>query len=185
MSLEGLKQAIHQEVEQRTKAIEHRYETLMAQEQERLKNKAKQLEGEIIEQAQRQGQAELARAQQAARLAARADVLRVKQAELDRLKQAMVAQILAWPPAELHEFLASLLKPLLSQKGEVVAGEKHHRALHALSQQLNFTLSQQTIPAEGGFIYRTAYQEINLTIRQLVNFLFERHRAKMAQELFS
>jgi hypothetical protein len=123
---------------------------------------------------------------QTGRLAARAEILQTKQAELDITKAEVIKQVLAWPKAKTQDFLQGLFALVPEDKnGHIQAGAVHRNVIKALASKHKLKLAEEDIPNEGGFIYISPSVEIDLTLSRLIDELFTRHRTDLAQKLFS
>jgi len=185
MSFENLKEAILAEAQGRVAQIEQEYGAKLAREETRIKQRAREQEEQIIRQAEARGEQERSRLHQERQLAAKARVLEAKQDELAKAQAAVTDRILQWEGAQQKELLTSLLALLPKEKGTITPGAQHKEALVKLVHSTKLSLDDTSLEGEGGFIYRTADTEINLTIAHLVERLFVTHRAELARHLFS
>ena len=182
MSFETLKKAILTEASQQVAAVEDRFAEQIAQKEGRIKERAKSQEEEIIRQAESEGETESRRLHQEHQLAAKANVLEAKQEELNTTRDEAIKQLLAQDAAATKELLESLLK-FAPADATLIPGSEHADALKQVAKQA--TVAEETVANDGGFIARSAKEEVNLTIRHLVQQLFIRHRADIAQKLFT
>ena len=183
MSFQGLQQALEQESADVIAKIKQRHEKRLKAEEARIKANARVLDEEIISAAEVEGTRAAKTLHQEHQLGAKAEVLEAKQAELAATKAALIKHINDWDDTEAEQLLKGLLKLLPGEAGTITAGE-HHRDLLTKLVKEPHQLNKTTVPG-GGFIFRTHNSEINLTIEHLVQQLFVRHRAAIAQTLFS
>lgn len=183
MSFETLQQRILQEAQGQAEDIVADLAEQTRREEVRIMNRAQAMEEEIIRQAEAAGGAKARRARQEAELSGRAAVLAAKQIELDTTKQALIEELLALDAKQTQNLLESLLE-LVPEEGTITPGEHHAAALKKLVKG-KLTLQSHTISNEGGFLFQSPQTELNLTTTHLVNQLFNRYRAEIAQELFS
>tara|TARA_Y100000310_G_C20592972_1_gene769032 strand:- start:471 stop:1013 length:543 start_codon:yes stop_codon:yes gene_type:complete len=180
VSYESLKDALLTEAATQADEVAARFNDQLKSEKERIAQRAKGAEEEIIAQAESLGEVEASRLHQEHQLAAKANVLVAKQEELDETQTKVVDEILAWDGAATGDLLTHLLK-LAPADAELTAGAKHADALKKAGAK---NVASETISGDGGFIARAANEEVNLTIRHLVAQLFIRHRAAIAAQLF-
>lgn len=120
---------------------------------------------------------------QTTKLQSRAAILIAKQKELDSLEHKLREHLLALTPEETRKLLRSLLAHLPEgSQGEILAGDQHAKILASLSSTRK--IAKETLPQEGGFIYRGGQIELNLTISHLTRQLCLRHRAQLARLLW-
>lgn len=184
MSFETLKAAILKEATANAAATHARFAKQLSREEQRLKAEVRQIEEDIITQAEKKAEREVKRIHQEHQLQAKARVLEAKQEELLRTRDLVAQEILGWSDADTKQLLKSLLA-LAPNDGVVIAGSGHRDLLKELLKGTKLTLSDDTVADDGGCIVRSRETEINLTIRQLVAQLFTRHRAELAGRLFS
>ncbi len=180
MSYESLKDALLTEAATQADEVAERFNDQLKSEQERIAQRAKGAEEEIIAQAEADGEVEASRLHQEHQLAAKANVLVAKQEELDATQAKVTEEILDWDDAATDDLLEHLLK-LAPDGAELTAGAKHADALKKAGAK---NITSETISGDGGFIARAADEEVNLTIAHLVAQLFIRHRAVIAAQLF-
>jgi vacuolar-type H+-ATPase subunit E/Vma4 len=185
VSLERLKQEIIGEADQRANDLSGKYKNQLQAEQSRIQQQASLVEESIIQAAQQQGDQEASRLRQTRQLEAKAKVLAAKQAELNYIRVTLINEILHWDTKKTKELLTSLLKDLPKEQGQIKAGEKHAESLKKMLTNSKIKLNKSSIKDDGGFIFTTKDMEINFTVRELVNQLFERHKAEIARSLFS
>lgn len=184
MSFEQLQETILSQAKAKVEKIERRYAQQRHDEEKRITQQARQAEESIIEAAQVRGDREAARVQQERQLAAKSAVLEAKQKELAIAQEKAVERVLAQSSEETEELLKSLMQYVPKDKGVLIPGERHRAALEKILPG-TVELSEEEIPEDGGFIYRSRQTEINLTVRNLLNLVFERHRADLAKILFT
>lgn len=186
MSFAQLREALMAEAEEQAAQIRQRYDEQYAHEEARIKDRVRTREEQLITDAKEAATLEAKRQRQHAQLTARADVLRAKQAELERILQLLHQDILGWNERETTALLTALLELLPSdhKDGTLVAGSHHADLLRSLVKRHGYHVASDTLPDEGGFLYRGSDTEINLTLSYLVQQLFARHRARIAQILF-
>ena len=184
MSFEQLQDTILSQAKAKVEQIEQRYAKQRHDEEKRITEQARQAEESIIENAQVRGDRESARVQQERQLAAKSAVLEAKQKELAVAQEKAVERVLALSSEETEKLLKSLMQYVPKEKGVLVPGEKHREALEEILPE-NVELSDEGIPEDGGFIYRSQQTEINLTVNNLIELVFERHRADLAKILFT
>jgi len=185
VSLETLKTAILSEANSQAQAIQAQADATKAKEESRVKQKASALEEAIITAASKTAANQAAKIHQAARLQAKAAVLRAKQTELDITRQQVIERLLTQDEAKSTSLIKALLKSLPNQDGAIIAGDKQKELVTHLAQAAGFTVAKETFKNDGGFIHRLKSQETNFTLRHLVNQIFEKHRAAIAQILFA
>lgn len=183
MSFQALKQALLAQAQEQAAAIKSELQAQIAEQQQRIAARAQAIEEVIISEATEEGARLAHRIHQDAELEGRARVLQAKQEELDATRQAVVATLLGLPDDETLQLLTTLVAHIPPEKGVVIAGEQHAALIKKLLPS-HVSLAPETIPNEGGFIYRTDQMEIDMTIKQLVTQLFAKHRSSIAKILF-
>ena len=185
MSFDALAQAITTAAETEAAAVTQRYAEQAAKEQQRITAAAQALEESILQEAESAGQLAATRSHQDQLLATKADILAAKQQALAEVEQALVEQLLTQDDKATSALLKSLLALLPDTAGTIVAGERQADAVAKAAGRSKHTVAKETIPGDGGFIYRNDTTELNLTITELVHRVFATHRATLAQTLFS
>lgn len=184
MSFEQLKEAILAEAQAKVQEIEQRYGAQRRSEESRIAGEARKAEEDIIAAAGVRGDREAARAQQERQLAAKSAVLAAKQAELETAQKLAADKLLSQDEDSASRMLKSLLSHLPEEEGQIIPGEVYREELGAMLPA-NLKLAEESIPGDGGFIYRSKQTEINLSLRHLMAQVFERHKAQLAKTLFS
>lgn len=181
MSLEKLQEAILDEARQQAQTVEQQLAEKTAVEKTRVLTRARQLEETVTTRAEKEGKDRSRRMHQEAELEARAAVLRAKQTELDTTKEALKRDLLSANKKETEELLTKLLSYVPEEKGTITAGKAHIDILKPLANNYHVVSGD----FEGGFIYTASQTELNLTFDYLVDQLFARHRAELANILFN
>jgi V/A-type H+/Na+-transporting ATPase subunit E len=184
MSFENLREAILEEAKARAAQLQSDAGTRIAAEEDRIKKRAQALEEEITDQAEIRGQQEARRLHQDAGLRARAAVLDAKQQELEHTRRALVETIMNRDKADTTQLLTSLLRLVPDTDGTLVPGSIHRTLLEQLARKNKLTVARESIPGEGGFVFRGEEAEIDLTIGHLVRELFAKHRSDISRVLF-
>jgi len=184
MSFEQLQQAILDEAKKQIGEINNRYDKEMSAEEDRIKTKAKELEEQIISQAEKDGQMEAQRLHQSAQLEARAQVLSVKQAELDQVLLEAKKVVLGWDKEQTRRLNKSLFELVPEKSGKIVPGAEHEDVVTELARQKGFTVSKKKLAGEGGFVFKGTKTELNATVGYLLKQLFEQERTQVAKVLF-
>lgn len=185
MSFAEFENTVLQQAQQRAEAVQVSFARQLAVEENKVKQQAMALETGIINRGEAEAERQASQLRQAAHLAARADVLSAKQAELDELGQAFADELNRATGEAGKNMMAAWLKSLPAEAGTIVPGEHHAEILRTLALRPGFELSGQAIPGEGGFLYRSARVEVNLTTSNIVAQLLVRHRAELAGIVFS
>jgi vacuolar-type H+-ATPase subunit E/Vma4 len=183
MSLTALKEAILSQATAQAHAIEKQSSVRVRQEQKKTTTALRDLEEGIVGQAREEGQRKTRTIHQQAELSGRALILNAKQEELEKTAEVFVEHLLnlsAKKSKALHE---SLIATLPETKGIIVAGEYSKDILTGIKTV--HALSKETIPKEGGFIFKGKNVEINSTFSYLTKQIFADHKADIAHELFS
>lgn len=183
MSLAELTEVIFESARAEASTLKDHYSQEATREQSRITALAKAEEERVISAAQKRADAEVRRVWQEAELESRARVLQAKQKELLSLKDAAVAAIHNWNSEASKKFIISLMAMLPKEDGELVAGELHADIISTLAPA-RAKVSSETIPNEGGFVYRTKTSELNLTVNHLIDRLFQSRRSEIAKLLF-
>lgn len=185
VSFAKLQDTLLSEAKRELAILEDQHRAAWSVEETRIKDRARTIEEEIITTREAEGKQQAQRLHQAAQLAARADILRAKQAELNAAYQETVAQVLAWDTTEATQLLLGLLALLPKDaKGRIRAGSVHEKLIRGLVDERTLTIDEKTLPDEGGFSYYDSEIELNLTVGYLVRQVFIRHRSEIAQMLF-
>lgn len=182
MSFERLQEAILTQARVRADEVSREYNTSIEKEETRIKDRAVLLEEEIINAANAEGAAAARKLHQETELSARSSVLTAKQEELAATREAFIEHVISSADKAM---IKSLLNLLPSKDGEIVPGEKHKDLVSSAAKSAGYKVSSETISDDGGFVYRDASTEMNLTVRHLAEAVFSRHRAEIAQILFS
>lgn len=183
MSFANLQQAVLQEATAKAVAVQARLDGQLATQESRLKKEVTAIEREILEQARADADNQAQQLRQGAVLAARAEVLLAKQAELTAVRAEFLRQLLALDAAQTARLIDRLLALVTEKNGECTAGEHHFAAVKKAAAKKGFTVTDETIPGEGGFIFRSPRMEMNLTLGQLVDQVLIKHRAAIAETL--
>ena len=117
-------------------------------------------------------------------LAARADVLVAKQTALAQVRAVFLAQLLHLDEAAAEQLITGLMALVPAADGTCVAGEFHHAAVKKAAAKRKLSTAKETIPGEGGFIWRSPRLEMNLTLGQLIDQVLLKHRSAVAETLF-
>ncbi|MEX0649868.1 MAG: hypothetical protein WD200_02620 [Candidatus Andersenbacteria bacterium] len=181
MSFETLQEAILTEARERANQVASELRVHTESEKQRITERAKGIEEAIISQAEAEGAKQARRIRQEAELAGRALVLNAKQEELDATKAALVEELTT---GDSKKLLRSLLALVPKVPGTIVPGEKSADELRGLVKG-DLKLADKPIRGQAGFVFRSKDSELNLTISQLADQLFIRHRATLAKILFS
>lgn len=181
MSYETLKKTLLAAATAQAAALTKTYKQQAGLEEQRITDRARAIEEEIIQRASSEAEAAPRQLHQQYQLTAKANVLLAKQAELDATKEAVVQTIFGWDDATTEQLLRELLT-LASKDATITAGAVHVAMLKKMGVK---HIIADTIANEGGFIARTADEEANLTISHLVATLFTSHRAAIAARLFT
>lgn len=184
MSFTKLREALVNQAEADIASLRERSATEYAQAQQRITERAQQLEEDIIRAAETAGALEAQRLHQAAKHAARADILRTKQAEVEAVREDVIQHILGWPAAEAQRLIAALFELIPEQQGSITAGAVHAALVRKLAKQHGFSVAAAEIANDGGFLFRGERAELNATVRRLVHELFRRHRTELAAILY-
>lgn len=182
MSFTRLQDAILEEARQQASAVEQKYADLYDKEEQHVIERAQAVEAEIIEAAEAEGVARARKLHQESELAARSAVLTAKQEELVATREAFVKDVIDSADDQL---IASLMALVPSDKGEIVPGEAHKELVAKAAAKAGHTVSDEVIADDGGFVYKGASTEMNLTIQHLAEALFARHRSRIASTLFA
>lgn len=186
MSLEKLQQAIKEEAAAAEKAVVDSWQEKINQATSTITQKAKGLEEELVTTAREEGQRQARQIHQNNQLNAKAQILAAKQDELKNLQEQVVANILAWPEAESKNLLKNLLEKLPKDAaGTITAGSHHQDQLKSLVKGADLKLNEKTIKDDGGFVWHSSKQEMDLTLKNLVAGIVEQNKAKLATTLFS
>ncbi len=186
MSFDSLKRNILKEAANKIREIKVQTEKQLRHEEKRITKLAQAIEEKILDQADAQAVQAGSKLHQERQLQAKADVLASKQSELEQTEQDTVNAILAWDDKQAKGLIKALLDKLPKQPGEIIPGEKHANIVRDLvSKQDNWQVSPDTIPQDGGLVFRDEKTEINLGVRHLVRQLFTRHRTEIAKHLFN
>ncbi|OGY37229.1 MAG: hypothetical protein A3E36_01375 [Candidatus Andersenbacteria bacterium RIFCSPHIGHO2_12_FULL_45_11b] len=184
MSLSALKEAIVCEAAAQAEAIAKQAASAVQQEQQRTTKELRELEESIVQRARVEGERQARMIHQKAELAGRALILRAKQKEIASTKDAFVSYLAQLPDAQSKALYQELLNKLPGTSGEIIAGEKSKAIVEKLTTK-HHAISKETLPDEGGFIFRSKHVEINSTFSYLAEKMFWNHRADIAKELFS
>ena len=184
MALKDLQQAILAKAQERARHISEREAEIFAKEEARIAAQARRIEEDIMNAAQTTADTQAAKIHQAARLEAKAEVLRAKQAELEQVKAEAVKSILGWKGDQLTMLLERCFRELNTNEGLIIPGEYHEDAVRKLAKKHHLKVSDKSISNEGGFIHRGEDSETNFTIHHLVEQIFHHHRAQIAKILF-
>jgi len=130
------------------------------------------IEEEIIEHAQLDGTRQAQRLHQDAQLSAKADILHVKQEELETTEQNVVQVIMAWDAPKTKALLEALMGLLPDEGGSVTAGDVHKEQVGSLAKLRGLTVQDDIVATDGGFVYHSKRTELDLTVRHLVRRLF-------------
>lgn len=184
MSFAQLQAALLRQANQEIHRVRAKYQREYAAKEEEITERARDIEESVISAAEQEADQEVKQRHQHVQLSARADVLRVKQAELDRLQTATVQEILAWPEAETRRFLTALLTLITERQGTITAGAAHAALVRELAAARGLTVHERVMPEEGGFVFHGERTELNATVRHLVREVFRQRRAELAGILF-
>ncbi len=186
MSFAGLESAILEEAKQRVDSIRDQYEKQYRKEEQRVTAEARELEENIISQAQEKARMEAQRLHQTTQLKAKADILKAKQEELLKTQEEVTRKILAWDAHQTGRLMGALMELMPTDDGGIItAGESQAEIVEQAAQEKGLKVLKKKISGEGGFIFRGQRTEFNLTISHLVDQLFIAHRTSIAQFLFS
>lgn len=185
MTWEDLQENILATAHEQAVAITADFAARIAVEEKRIQQRASDIEETIMTSAQQEGTQEAQRLHQDHHLNAKAHVLEAKQAELNTTAQETVKAILAWDTATTRGFLEALVNSLPDKKGEIIPGSHHRKLLTTIIKGTAFSLSNDSVENDGGFIWRGTQAEVDATIRRLVATLFERHRTDIARRLLA
>ncbi|MFH1354304.1 MAG: V-type ATP synthase subunit E family protein [bacterium] len=184
MSFTQLQQTLITEAREQAEATKERYRQEVEKEENRIKERAKEVEEDIIDQARAEGERQVKSLHQEAQLAARADILRVKQEELNKTTRNAVDTIMSWDENKVKSLIKTLLAQLPEGKGSVTAGEKHQEVVSREAEKKGLKIKDKTVSGDGGFVYSDAEVEVNALVNELVKNVFARHRAEIAKILF-
>lgn len=184
MSFEQLQQTIQNEAQQKIDEINNYYDQQVATEENRIKERANQIEAEITSQAEKNGQMEAQRLHQSAQLKARAEVLTAKQSELDKVLSQAKEEILQKNEEETSNIISSLFELLPDEKGVIIAGEKHLPIIQKIAKQKDIPVKEEVIKDEGGFVFKGERMEFNATMSHLLKQIFDHKRSEIANILF-
>jgi len=185
MSFAELQQAIFDEASTEADQVRARYEAQLAKEETRIKEEAQRVEDTIISAAKTEAEQQARRLHQVAQLDAKAKILMAKQEELEETKRLVVAAVLVWNKEQAESLIESLLKLVPAGAGELQVGEVHEDIVNKLvDERGDVKVSDRVLPKEGGFIFKGEDMELNVTVDRLVEQLFLKHRAKLAETLF-
>lgn len=184
MSFAQLQQTLVDEARQQAEVVKERYRREVEKEENRIKERAKEVEESIIDQAKAEGERRAKSLHQEAQLAARADILRVKQEELDKTAQAAMDAIMSWDENKTKSLIKALFEQLPEGKGSVTPGEKHQEIVSRAAEKKGFKVKDKTVAGEGGFVYSDSDIEVNVLVSELVKNMFARHRTEIAKVLF-
>lgn len=185
MSLTKLQEKIIQDATAKAAEITKSFAAQKAEREEKVRDAARKLEEDIIDQAQKEAEYISTRALQDAKMNMRSKILHDKQKQLDVLEQAFLQQLLDMPKEESKAMIEKLLKHVpKKEKGTIVAGEVSHHAVEKLCDSKEHTVAKEVIAGEGGFIFRGDKSEVDLTFTNLVRQVFLHHRSEIAHVLF-
>lgn len=184
MSFAQLQQAITGEARRQMDELKERYRQEVEKEENRIKERAQEVEEDIIDQAGAEGERRAKSLHQEAQLAARADILRAKQDGLDKTTQAAAVAVLSWDKSRTASLIKSLMKQLPEEKGKITPGEKHVELVRREAERLGHKVLDKTVAGDGGFLYSGREVEMNMLVSELVKNVFARHRTEIAKVLF-
>jgi V/A-type H+-transporting ATPase subunit E len=186
MSFTELQQAIYDEAQKRADEIDAQYRQKLASEEGRIKKQAQLIEEEIIDQARYEAKQKARFLHQEEKLLSRAQVLKVKQEEIEKVKKEVKSQIINWEDEKVDKLIKGLVELIPENvEGEVVPGSAHEKWVKKYTDKKKLSLSDKQIQDEGGLIYRGKDVEINVTVGRLVDQLFSRRRSEVAKALFA
>ncbi|MBI1833946.1 MAG: hypothetical protein HYR90_03930 [Candidatus Andersenbacteria bacterium] len=180
MSFEELREAILKEAQQEAERTAASLKKTTTAEQDRIIQRAKALEETILHNAELEGGRQAQQLRQTVELESRSHVLEGKEEELKKTQQVFLQEILVQDGDDL---VAALLTLVPEEDGVITPGEKHATLVKKLARGKK--IADETIPNEGGFIFRGKTTELNVTTSHLVERLFKKHRAQIASMLFS
>ncbi len=184
MSFDHLQARILDEARAQAKHLADTFTAQKTSREEASNRKIRAIEEKIIEQARHQADQQARYIRQTIKLKSRADILMAKQARLNLLESKFRDRLVALPLTDTKALLGRLLALIPSEgTGEIIVGDRHVQELRALTSA--YTIVDETLPQEGGFVYRDRHLELNLTISNIVRQLFRQHRAKLARQLFT
>ncbi len=182
MSFDTLKEAILKEARAEAEQISSALNTQASEEKQRIADKARMIEEDVIAEAEHEADRRAKLVRQEAELGGRASVLQAKEQALTEAKEAFVKNVLEQDEAGIKDLLKKLLATVGYTSGTIVPGEVHLSQLKDVAGA--FDVDSESIPKEGGFIFRGEKVELNLTISHLADQLFQKHRAELAKMLF-
>lgn len=186
MSIDHLKKRILEDAQAQARRIETDMAAQKQEHEQRIAAAARAIEQGIIDRATAEAKSKSQQLTQASDLAAKAHVLSIKQAALDALGETFTKHLNSQANNEAQRMIEKLMTNIPPKsKGEIIAGALMMEIVKSVAKKKSFTVSSQTIPNEGGFIFRGERQEYNCLTSHLVKELMVRHRAKFAQTLFS
>ncbi|MBI3255423.1 MAG: hypothetical protein HYZ63_00445 [Candidatus Andersenbacteria bacterium] len=185
MSVDQLKTRILEDAKGEAQRIEAELRTKKHEQEKRIETSARQIEEAILDRARTEAKSKFQQLKQTNDLNAKARVLLVKQTALDELALQFQQQLLDLENKEAKTIIDQLMATIPAKsQGQVIAGAVQADAVKQASSKYKFTISQETIAGEGGFIFRGSRHEYNFLTSHLVKQVFIRHRAKLAQALF-
>lgn len=146
---------------------------------------AQELEERLVQTGEAEGRREARRLIQESQLAAKANVLTAKQAELTALEQVMFEEVKSWGAAEAEKLIAAMLELLPVSSGEVIAGEAHAGIIVSLAKQKGLEVTGTPFPNEGGFLVTYPEGRLDMRLSRVIKQFFTQRRAEIARRLFS
>ena len=185
MSYQKLKEKILDSATEQVSAIEARAAERASNTHQEIMATAQELEEKIVQTGEADGKREARRLMQESQLAAKANVLTAKQAELAALEQAMFKEVTSWDEAEVKKLIAVMFELLPTTEGEVTAGEMHADTVAGLAKKKGLELVDAPLPNEGGFIFTYPEGQLDMRLSRVIKQFFSQRRAEIARRLFS
>ncbi len=185
MSFAELQQTLTENARRQIDGLKESYRRQMEQEEQRIKDQARAVEESVIDNAQKEAARQASRLHQEAQLKSRAEVLRVKREELDKVIEETKRQLLSGDKNRAAKLIKGLMSQLPEEEGGTVTpGDEHAELVQREAVKRGFKMSPQTIPGEGGFLFSSRDFEVNMLVGELVKNTFTRHRTEIAKILF-
>lgn len=186
MSVDQLKIRILEDAKQEAQHIEAELRTQKREQEKRIEASARQIEEAILDKARAEAKSKSQQIKQANDLNAKAHVLLTKQTALDELAGDFQKKLLGLEGREIKTIIEVFMATIPgSTQGEVIAGALQADVVKQAAKKYKLAISHETVAGEGGFLFRGHRHEYNFLTSHLVRQLFTRHRAKLAQALFS
>ena len=186
MSVDRLKTRILEDAKGEAQRIEAELLTQKKAQEKRIEASARAIEEAILDRARAEAKSQAQQLKQASDLNAKAHVLLTKQAALNELAGDFQKKLLTLGGKEIKTVIELFMAAIpANTQGQVIAGALQADTVKQAAKKYKLDVRDETIEGEGGFLFRGSRYEYNFLTSHLVKQVFTRHRAKLAQALFS